>query len=296
MAITNVIPEIWADSLYEGYETSVVWAGLLTDLSNQVVDGDKVHLGNIDGTTTTIRDYARNTDIADPEIIDDAVSTLNLDQLKYFNFAVDDVDQVQSRPELMGPATAKYSRAVAEVVDKFIYELVKGAAVGTKASTGKITPLAASNFTAGRLKDQTTGQDTFDALLKAINSVVESMDAAGVPEDGRYMVVRRDMAAALRYGMVEQGLPSGLTDTALANGQVARLMGLTIVKDNNIAVTDKEPVAIAGHRSGTVFAQQIQQIEAYRPDNRMADAVKGLWVYGGLQLHADGKYLIQQGA
>ena len=40
-------------------------------------------------------------------------------------------------------------------------------------------------------------------------------------------------------------------------------------------------LAIAGSRIATTFAQQILQVEGYRPEKRFADALKGLYVYGG---------------
>lgn len=40
-------------------------------------------------------------------------------------------------------------------------------------------------------------------------------------------------------------------------------------------------LAIAGSSIATTFAQQILKVEGYRPEKRFADALKGLYVYGG---------------
>jgi len=37
---------------------------------------------------------------------------------------------------------------------------------------------------------------------------------------------------------------------------------------------------IAGHQVAISYAEQINKVEAYRPEKRFADAVKGLHLYG----------------
>jgi hypothetical protein len=37
---------------------------------------------------------------------------------------------------------------------------------------------------------------------------------------------------------------------------------------------------VAGHNIATTFAEQINEVEAYRPERRFGDAVKGLHLYG----------------
>jgi hypothetical protein len=37
---------------------------------------------------------------------------------------------------------------------------------------------------------------------------------------------------------------------------------------------------VAGHQIATTYAEQINKVEAYRPQNSFADAIKGLHLYG----------------
>jgi hypothetical protein len=39
-------------------------------------------------------------------------------------------------------------------------------------------------------------------------------------------------------------------------------------------------LAIAGSRIATTYAEQISKVEAFRPEKRFADALKGLHLYG----------------
>jgi hypothetical protein len=37
---------------------------------------------------------------------------------------------------------------------------------------------------------------------------------------------------------------------------------------------------VAGHSIATTFAEQINKVEAYRPQDSFSDAIKGLYLYG----------------
>lgn len=50
---------------------------------------------------------------------------------------------------------------------------------------------------------------------------------------------------------------------------------------SDIALSGGGKVAIAGSALGTTYAEQINKVEAFRPQSRFADALKGLHLYGG---------------
>ena len=66
-----------------------------------------------------------------------------------------------------------------------------------------------------------------------------------------------------------------LAGSALADGVVARAAGFDIYISNDL--TD-EVVALT--EDGVTFAQQIAEMEAYRPEKAFADAVKALSLCG----------------
>src|SRR5690242_171393 len=80
--------------------------------------GDTVRVSAIG--PVTISDYVRNTDMAQPEELTDAQSTLVIDQSKYFNFQVDDVDALQAQPRLMDAAMREAAYGLARKVDQYI--------------------------------------------------------------------------------------------------------------------------------------------------------------------------------
>ena len=67
----------------------------------------------------------------------------------------------------------------------------------------------------------------------------------------------------------------------LANGYVGRAAGFDIYTSNNVPNTSNALYkVIAGYSGAWSYAEQIADVEAYRPERRFADAVKGLHLYG----------------
>ena len=52
------------------------------------------------------------------------------------------------------------------------------------------------------------------------------------------------------------------------------------VNDGAIVITGLRPLVTFGYRGALTFAEQIAKVEAYRPEKRFADALKGLHLYG----------------
>jgi hypothetical protein len=122
------------------------------------------------------------------------------------------------------------------------------------------------------------------------------LDQANVPTDGRWAAVPPWFKELLLKDtrIINPGTPQG--EERLANGQVMRLAGFTILQSNNVVNTSDDNYKImAGHPMAWTLAEQIVKVEAYRMELRFADAVKGLHVYGAkvirptalVVLHAD---------
>ena len=68
---------------------------------------------------------------------------------------------------------------------------------------------------------------------------------------------------------------------ALETGLLGTVAGCKIYVSNNIC-TDEDNChkCLARTKRAIAFAEQISEVEAYRPEKRFADAVKGLHLYG----------------
>ena len=271
MAITTFIPELWSARLLYALEKSHVATNLVNRNYEGVIanQGDTVHINSIGAVT--VKDYTRNSNIADPEILTTADQTLDIDQAKYFNFQVDDVDKAQISGDIIDTAMGRSAYALADVSDAF---LLKTIANGV-ASANKIG--AKANLTA------LTASNVYENIVK----MRTLLDKANVPTTGRTIVVPPEVYALLLLDdrFAKSGSDSG--QNALLNGMVGRVAGFDVFMSNNCMSgadggSGSTPyfVITAQVAAATTYAEQIIKTEAYRMEKRFADAVKGLHVYG----------------
>ena len=271
MAITTFIPELWSARLLYALEKSHVATNLVNRNYEGVIanQGDTVHINSIGAVT--VKDYTKNTNIADPEVLTTADQTLDIDQAKYFNFQVDDVDKAQISGEIIDTAMGRSAYALADVSDAFLLKTIaNGVAsankIGAKAT---LTALTASNVYENIVKMRTL------------------LDKSNVPTTGRTLVVPPEVYALLLLDdrFAKSGSDSG--QNALLNGMVGRVAGFDVFMSNNcVSGTDGDSgstayfVITAQVASATTYAEQIIKTEGYRMESRFADGVKGLHVYG----------------
>ena len=271
MAVTTFIPELWSARLLYALEKSHVATNLVNRNYEGVIanQGDTVHINSIGAIT--VKDYTRNSNIADPEILTTADQTLEIDQAKYFNFQVDDVDKAQISGDIIDTAMGRSAYALADVSDAFLLKTIaNGVAsankIGAKAT---LTALTASNVYENIVKMRTL------------------LDKANVPTTGRTIVVPPEVYALLLLDdrFAKSGSDSG--QNALLNGMVGRVAGFDVFMSNNCMSgadggSGSTPyfVITAQVAAATTYAEQIIKTEAYRMEKRFADAVKGLHVYG----------------
>lgn len=123
MAFSNFIPQVWSARLLEHLDKVHVYAGLMNrDYEGDIrAFGDTVHINQIG--SITINDYT-GADLADPEELDSKQMDLVIDQAKYFNFQIRDIDNVQSNPKLVDAAMQRASYGINDVVDNYLAGLL----------------------------------------------------------------------------------------------------------------------------------------------------------------------------
>jgi len=270
MSLDNFIPEIWAAELNRAYQRALVYgqpAVVNRDYEGDIrAAGDTVRINSIGDPT--IGDYTKNTDMSAVETLTDAQATLLIDQQKYFNFQVDDIDAAQQKPKVMAEAMNRAGFGLRSAVDTFIASLYTDAAgaIGSTGSPKTVTePATASNLTA------------YEYLVDL--GVI--LDEADVPADGRFAVVPSWFHGLLLKDARFVASGAARADQVLRSGEIGQAANFTIYKSNNVPNTTATKYRIvAGHPSAWSFASQIASVEAYRPEKRFGNAVKGLLVYG----------------
>lgn len=270
MALTNFIPEIWSARLLQNLHKSLVYGqpGIVNrEYEGEIREaGDTVRINAIG--PVTVGTYTRNSDLGTPEVLTDAQAVLTITEAKTFHFQVDDLDKVQQRPQVMDEAMREAAYALADTLDQYI------AAMYTEAATANLIGTTASPKT-----DVLSGgtNKSYDYLVDL--SVL--LDESNVPSAGRWVVVPPWYHGVLLKDSRFVSTGSGQAESRLANAVIGQAAGFTVIKSNNVPNTSAAKYRIiAGHNMAWTMAMQLAKIEAYRPEKRFADAVKGLQLYG----------------
>jgi N4-gp56 family major capsid protein len=272
MSIVNFRPEIWSANLLVATRKALVYGDCINrDYEGEIsAAGDTVRITSIG--RPTIQTYTPNVTKITPEQVNDSQRTLVVDQSKMFAFAVDDVDARQAKGNVIPQSMNEAAYGFADVIDQYIANTMY-TGIQTANQAGSIT-IAAN-----------TPSDFYDKVLVPLKI---KLDLANVPTEGRWINVRPEAHGALlrdaRFVKVNE---SG-TSEGLRNGMVGRAAGFDIRVTNNAPnTTGAEYVTIAGTNAAYTFAEQINKVEAYRPQDSFSDAVKGLVLYGGKLVRPD---------
>lgn len=265
MAINNFISEVWAAQLQQAFLKATKFASPAVvnrqyegSISSQ---GDTVHITSI--SRPTIAAYTKGTTTITYEALADSSRALVIDQCKYFAFEVDDVDQRQAANggALMTEAAREAGAGLAEDADDYIRTII-----GTDTSADNI--VGATSITSSAL-----------AVARLV-AHKQLLDVANVPVDGRYTICPSWFNSLLmldtRY-VEHDALSNG---RALETGVVGRLLGFDILQANYALTTGDDYRVYSGHPSAITFADQIDKVEALRPQDAFSDALKGLHLYG----------------
>lgn len=269
MALTTFIPELWNARLLNALDKAHVFAGLVNrDYEGEIKkQGDTVHINTIG--EVTIGTYTKDTDFTSgPQALTATDSTLVINQAKYFNFAVDDIDTAQAAGDIMDKAMQRAAYGLADAADKYLADQL--AAAITTANGNQVGTTAVA----------LTKENVYENIVK----MKTILDKANVPTTGRWLVVPPEMVALILQD--DRFVKTGGTkaEDTLANGWVARAVGFDIYESNNCNSTTASSTTTytitAGDEGACTYAEQISDTEAYRPEKRFADAVKGLHLYG----------------
>jgi hypothetical protein len=263
MTINNFTPTLWAGALLKNLNDAHVYGQVFNrDYEGEIRDkGDTVKI-NMIGRVTTFA-YTKNSDMTAPETLDDSQLTLLIDQSRGFNFQIDDVDKAQNNLSVMSEAMREAAWALADDADVF------GANV-LNANVDTANVLTAATVGTGAGDD-----DMYEVLVDLGTQLTEN----NVPMQGRWVVVAPGHEALLRKDPRWVSFGTSENRRQLSGEPVKNVAGFDLMVSNNVpSGTD----ILAGYSGAATWADQIPEgkVEAYTPELRFADAVKGLRLYG----------------
>ncbi len=254
MSINAFIPTVWSETLYR--ELGKKYIGVAH--CNRDYEGDIRECGStvkLCGLNpVSVYDYTKNTDMSAPDELTSFNMELVIDQAKYFNFLIDDVERAQSNPDAMQLAMKNAADALADAADKYVFDICSEAG-----------ELYEANVTADNILDT-----LIEARTKLYNHNVTESDEV-------YLEVSPDIAEILFKAKIAF---SNDNSTMLENGCIGSIFGYKIYVSKNIVVDGNTHYCVMRTKRAVTFAEQLSEIDAYRPELRFADAIKGLHLYG----------------
>ena len=272
MAITNFIPTVWSETLTKELDRQYVGVSNCTrDFEGEIRGkGSSVKICSVG--PISVFDYNKDTDMGStyPQALSDYAVTLQISQSKAFNFQIDDVDKVQSKPSLLQAAMNKAANALSNVADRYVYSLYEEIPEENSVYWDSIDPETIISLIVG-LREKFYSNNIGDN----VETVLEvSPYVAGV---------------LLKAKIVT------MTDNSdeVENGYLGKVAGFKIYVSNNIHTNGTRHMCFARTTRAIAFAEQLNEVEAYRPEKRFADAVKGLHLYGAKVVFPDEIFVIK---
>ena len=254
MALTNFISTVWSETLLSHMDKKYIAVANCNrefegDIKNR---GDRVKICGIGDIN--IFDYTKNVEFEnDAQELSDVTKTLMIDQAKAFNFRIDDIDRAQSEPRLMDAAVKNAAAALANTADKYIFSLCSKAG------------------------NSITSSATIENILGLIIDARTKLLEANVCDPGDIVV---EVSPAVGSLILKNKINVANTDTVLESGCIGYVAGCKVYVSNNVVVEGNVHKCMARSKRAIAFAEQLSEIDAYRPEKRFADAVKGLHLYG----------------
>lgn len=207
----------------------------------------------------TIRTYVPGQALV-RESAADSSQLLQLDQYKYFNFEVEDIVKAQSVPGLMEALTDEAGKGLALEGDKYVAVVVKAAADADEVTSSEEIALTTANAMA-------SVEDGFATLYGNDCKVSDTFYLELAP---RVFTTYRQQLTELSTNNPE----------ILKKGAVGKINNAFVCIENCLPESETAHYNILRTDKAVAFAEQIEKVEKYRPEDAFTDAVKGLYVFG----------------
>ena len=264
MAYSNFIPSVWEESINRELERVCVFVEDCNRQYEGLVSkkGDSVHiLGVGKPTIKSIDRVNASGEIDEAEEIEDTSVIMNINQIRYFNYKVGDIDKAQAVGGLMDALSAETSEGLANEMDKFIANM----AVGNDVPRLTESPTLITKENVLAVLD--------DAIQKLQENDVNMASGVTVTVSPRF------------YKLFKQAYIGNDTNNSdkLENGKISTYGNVTVKLSNNVAKTDSgntDNIMLRTKRA-IAFVNPLTHTEAYRPEKSFADAVKGYALFDG---------------
>lgn len=271
------IPEIWSDEVIASYKQNLVMAPLVTKMSFKGKKGDTLHIPK------PTRGVA-NAKVSENQVTLQAATENEIQVLidKHFEYSrlIEDITEVQALASMRKFYTADAGYALAKQVDTDLIRLGRrsNGGNGTIAYDKAVIGSDGSTFY--------TGSNEAALTDAAIRKVIQKLDDADVPMDGRCLVIppvaKNTLLGLARF--TEQSFTGeNGAGNSIRNGRVGNVYGVEVyVTTNCETATGDARIALMFHKDAFVLAEQMgvrsqtQYLQQYLASLYTSDTLYGV--------------------
>lgn len=273
MAVANFKKQVWSSKIQHQLETITSLKDHCDfEFEGEVKQAERIKILGV--VRPTIRTYVPGTALV-REGKNDNAQYMDIDQFRYFDFEVDDVEKAQSQKGLIEALSKEATLGLSEEADAYVASLV----VKDKANLNSADSTDISTVTDGGI-----------SLIEGGFAKLYGNNCK--PSDTFHLEITPEWYTILRPEIITLDTNNS---EIIKKGYVGKYGNALISIENMLGTwndgTRDCKLAMLRTNKAIAFAGQIDKVEAYRPQDAFSDAIKGLYVFGSKIVRPEQIYL-----
>ena len=246
------IPELWSDEIIAAYKQNLVMANLVSKMSFKGKKGDTLHIPKPTRGAASLK--AASNQVTLQAATESEVQVLVNKHYEYSRL-IEDITEVQALASLRKFYTGDAGYALAKQVDTDLLQLGRGAQGGNGTVAYDKAVIASDGSTLY------TGSNEAAITDAGIRKIIQTLDDADVPMDGRVLVLppvaRNVMMGLARF--TEQAFVGDVGGgNTIRNGEIGNVYGVKVyVSTNCETATGDARIGMMFHKDAFVLAEQM---------------------------------------
>lgn len=265
----NFKPMFWSKYCQTNLRKALILAKWCDyQFQGEIKQGERLKIVGV--VRPTIQTYVPGTRL-NIENLGDNSQYLDVDQLKYFAFEVDDVDKAQSIPNYLETQFDEARDALADNADAYVGTLAKDADSDMTSESIDLSALT--------------------SMLAPINEALKKLYANNVPQTTELAAdLTPDHIVELRMELAEL-----FTDNVeyVKRGALGKFANTYLRMSNNLYNDGVDTYEMVRTKKAIAFAGQIEKVERAKIPDGFGEIIKGLHVYGAKLVRPKELYVIK---
>ena len=249
---STFIPELWSDEIIAAYKQNLVMANLVSKMSFKGKKGDTLHIPKPTRGAAALK--AASTQVTLQAATESEVQVLVNKHYEYSRL-IEDITETQALASLRKFYTGDAGYALAKQVDTDLIQLGRGAQGGNGTIAYDKAVIASDGSTLY------TGANEAAITDAGIRKVIQTLDDADVPMDGRCLVlppVARNVMMGLARFTEQAFVGETGGGNTIRNGQIGNVYGVMVyVSTNCETATGDARIGMMFHKDAFVLAEQL---------------------------------------